>query len=130
MAHRFLLCPYPAPLTRTLCLSNLESIPMKKLLGLLLGVLLCNGAVAGENDFRCFKSIGLKNPIRLQFTFPPAKQDLGYVTYQNGSAPIRVKRVKEKTIEEVPGGRPWVFQTEWEEIVGNGIGGKYVIISQ
>lgn len=103
---------------------------MKTLHALLFGLLLCNGAVANESDFKCMKSVGLKNPIRLQFTFPAENQDIGYVMYQKGSEPIPVKRIKEETIREVPGGRPWVFQSVWEEITDSGIGGKYVIVSQ
>jgi hypothetical protein len=103
---------------------------MNVIFSLLLGLIMCNSSVAGEKDFRCLKSIGLKNPLRLQFVFQANNRNEGYVLYQNGSGPIPVKLVSEKTIREVPDGRPWEFRTEWEEGGGNGSGGKYIIISQ
>lgn len=97
---------------------------------LLSGVLLCTSAAANDDDFRCFKSIGLKKPIRLQFTFPSSDQGLGSVSYQHGSAPIKVRRTAEKTLEQTAGGRPWLFQHVWTEVMPNGAGGSYVIVSQ
>lgn len=40
---------------------------MNKLFGILIVILVCTSAAAGENDFRCLKSIGVKTPLRLQF---------------------------------------------------------------
>jgi hypothetical protein len=92
--------------------------------------LLTSGAVADEYDFRCLKSVGLKNPLRLQFDFPSGDQDSGYVTYQNGSGKIQVKSIIEKETRAVPGGRPSEFETEWQEITLNESGGKYIVVSQ
>jgi len=50
--------------------------------------------------------------------------------YQKGSGEIRVKRKKEETVREVTGGRPWEFQSVWEEVTSNGNGGQYIITSQ
>lgn len=103
---------------------------MKIFFALLTGLLLCTSAVADDNDFRCFKSIGLKNPIRLQFTFPSTDHGLGSVSYQNGSGPIAVKQTAEKTLREVPNGRPWVFENVWTEVEPKGAGGRYVFVIQ
>ena len=82
------------------------------------------------NDFRCLKSIGGKTPLRLQFVFNTDKTDVGYVIYKNGSGPIAVKKLKEREVREIPGGRPSVFEAQWEEITSDGTGGKYIIFSQ
>jgi hypothetical protein len=111
-------------------LKTLWEEAMKILIGLMFGVLLCSVAVADENDFRCFKSVGLKNPLKLQFDFPSGNQDLGYVTYQNGSRKIPVKNINEKETKAVPGGRPSEFKTEWQEITSDNSGGKYIVVSQ
>ncbi len=103
---------------------------MKKLSGVLFASLLCGNAWAGEDDFRCLVSVGMKNPIRLQFVFPGDNSDIGHVTYQNGSGALPVKRISERTVEEVPGGRPWLFESVWEENAKDGGGGKYVIQTQ
>lgn len=103
---------------------------MKILIGLMFVVLFCSGAAADENDFRCFKSVGLKNPLMLQFDFPSGNQDLGYVTYQNGSRKIPVKNINEKEIRAIPGGRPSEFKTEWQEVVPDNSGGRYIVVSQ
>lgn len=88
-------------------------------------LLSCTCAVAEEDEFRCLVSIGVKKPIRLQFVFPPDSSDLGKVIYQGGSGAIQVKRKSERTIEEAPNGRPWQFESVWEEITKDGIGGTY-----
>ena len=103
---------------------------MNKLFGVLIGILFCTSAAADENDFRCLKSIGAKTPLRLQFVFQTDKPDVGYVVYQNGSGPIAVKKLKEREVREVPGGRPSVSEAQWEEITSDGTGGKYVVVSQ
>ncbi len=100
------------------------------LLVVVTGLFLCNAAFADENDFRCLKSIGLKNPVRLQFTFRADKDDLGYVTYQRGSGRIQVKKISEKELRRVPGGRPSEFEMTWEEVTPEGPGGRYVMVSQ
>lgn len=87
-------------------------------------------AISADNDFRCFKSVGLKNPLKLQFDFPSGNHDLGYVTYQNGSGRIPVKNINVKETREVPGGRPSEFKTEWQEVRPDNSGGKYIVISQ
>jgi hypothetical protein len=86
--------------------------------------------MADQNDFRCLKSVGLKNTLRVQFVFRSDKDDVGYVIYQNGSKPIPVKRLKEKELKRVPGGRPSEFETQWREITSDGIGGTYIFVSQ
>ena len=103
---------------------------MKKLTGLIVGALLSSGAIADENDFRCLVSLGLKKIIKLQFDFPAGKQDLGYVTYQNGSGRVPVKKINMKETRIVPGGRPSEYETEWEEIIPDSSGGKYILVSQ
>lgn len=85
---------------------------------------------ADEGDFRCLKSVSLKNPVRLQFTFRSDKDDLGYVTYQKGSGRIPVKKISEKELRQVPVGRPSEFEMTWEEIAPDGSGGRYVMIVQ
>mgnify|MGYP000912425728 FL=1 len=85
---------------------------------------------ADEGDFRCLKSVGLKNPVRLQFTFRADKDDLGYVTYQRGSGRIQVKKISEKELRQVPGGRPSEFEMTWDELTPDGSGGRYVMVVQ
>jgi hypothetical protein len=103
---------------------------MNKLFGVLIAILICTSAAADVNDFRCLKSISVKTPLRLQFVFQTDKPDIGYVIYQNGSRPIAVKIIKEREVRGVPGGRPSVTETQWEEITSGGTGGKYIIVSQ
>jgi hypothetical protein len=67
-------------------------------------------------DFRCFKSIGLKSPHRLQFVIQADKDKLGYVSYQNGSGAIPVKLLKEKELKKVPGGRPSEFESHGKKL--------------
>jgi len=103
---------------------------MNRLLWIMLGLLACSAVAADENDFRCLKSVGLKNPLRLQFTFPAGTADSGFVTYQSGSGRIPVRRIEEKELRRVPGGRPSAFQTRWEEVTPDGSGGTYVVVTQ
>ncbi len=103
---------------------------MKKWLCVLFASLTCGSALAGEDDFRCLVTVGEKNPIRLQFVFPADNSDIAQVTYQHGSGAIPVKRITERTVEEAPGGRPWLFESVWEETTKDGGGGKYFIQTQ
>jgi hypothetical protein len=107
---------------------------MYKLFGILAGILVCisvcTSVAAEENDFRCLKSIGVKTPLRLQFVFQTDKPDRGYVIYQNGSGSIAVKKLKEREVRKVSGGRPSVFETQWEEITSDGTCGVYIFVSQ
>jgi len=103
---------------------------MNKLFGVLIAILVCTSVAADENDFRCLKSIGVKTPLRLQFVFQTDKPDMGYVIYQNGSRPIAVKKLKEREVRRVPGGRPSEFETQWREVTSDGTGGTYVFVSQ
>ena len=103
---------------------------MNKLFGALIGIVICTSVTADMNDFRCFKSIGVKPPLKLQFVFQTDKSDMGYVIYQNGNSPIVVKNVKEREVKKIPGGGPSVIESQWEEVTTDGIGGKYIIVSQ
>lgn len=94
------------------------------------GIFLCRPAAADENDFRCLTSVGLKNPVRLQFTFRADKEDLGYVTYQRGSGRIQVKKISEKELRRVSGSRPSEFEMTWQEIMPDGFGGRYIMVVQ
>jgi hypothetical protein len=117
--------------TRDICTSNDAEISMNRLIGVLvIGFLLASSAIADQNDFRCFKSIGLKNTLRIQFVFQSDNDDVGYVIYKGGSARIPVKRLKEKELKRVPGGRPSEFETQWREITSDETGGTYVYVSQ
>jgi hypothetical protein len=102
---------------------------MNKLFSVLVGVLIYSSVVADENDFRCFKSIDLKSPLRLQFVFQTDKADFGYVSYQNDSGAIPVKRLKEKELKRAPGGSS-EFEFQWQETTADGTGGMYVVVSQ
>lgn len=103
---------------------------MNRVLLAIFVLLACNQVAAEESDFRCLKSTGSKKPIRLQFTFPAGTSDEGYVNYQGGSERITVRRMKEKELERVPGGRPSVFESRWVEAAPNGSGGTYVLATQ
>lgn len=108
----------------------ISSLKLTPLVVFVTVMFLCKPVVADENDFRCLKSVGLKNPVRLQFTFQSGKDDQGYVTYQRGSGRIQVKKISEKELRPVPGGRPSEFEMTWEEITPDGPGGRYVMVSQ
>lgn len=103
---------------------------MKKIMFVLLGSLMAVSAIADQNDFRCFKSVGLKKPLKLQLVFPAGSGDVGSVTYENGSSPISVRRLMEKELRKAPGGRPSEFEISWAEITPDGKGGMYVFVSQ
>jgi len=103
---------------------------VNKLFSVLVGVLMCSSVVAYENDFRCFKSIDLKHPLKLQFIFQTDKDKVGSVSYQNGGGAIPVKLKKEKELKRVPGGRPSEFESHWQETTSDGTGGTYVVVSQ
>lgn len=74
---------------------------------LMIGFLGASFAMADQIDFRCLKSVGLKNTLRIQFVFQSDNDDIGYVIYKGGSTRIPVKRLKEKELKRVPGGRPY-----------------------
>jgi len=104
---------------------------MNRLIGVLvIGFFAASSAVADQIDFRCYKSVGLKNTLRIQFVIQSDNDDAGYVIYEGGSARIPVKRLKEKELKRLPGGRPSVFETQWREITSDGSGGTYVYVSQ
>jgi hypothetical protein len=98
---------------------------------LVLGLLASLPAAAEGNHFRCFRSVGQKTPLRLQFTFPAdGKTGSGHVVYENGSERIPVRLVQEKELRRVPGGRPSEFELRWEEVTPDGTGGTYVMTVQ
>ena len=103
---------------------------MDKLIGLLFGVLLASLVSADENDFRCLKSVGLKNPLRLQFTYVTDQEGVGNVAYKNGSGRIAIRRTQETELRRGPKGRPSEFETRWQEIAPEGSGGTYIVVSQ
>jgi len=104
---------------------------MNRLTGaLVIAFLAASSAMADQNEFRCFKSIGLKNTLKIQFVFQSDNDDLGYVIYKGGSARIPVRRIKEKELKRVPGGRPSEFETRWREMTDGETGGTYVYVSQ
>lgn len=103
---------------------------MRKTISVFLGILACANVIAGENDFRCLKSLDTKNPIRLQFDFPAQDKKVGYVTYQKVSELIQVKNTNTKEIRRASGGRPSEFEAEWVEKFASGEGGTYLVRSQ
>jgi hypothetical protein len=104
---------------------------MNRLIGSLVIVFFAaSSAMADQNDFRCLKSVGLKNPLRIQFVFQSDNNDIGYVIYKGGSARIPVKKLKEKELKKIPGGRPSEFETQWREVTSDETGGTYEYISQ
>lgn len=88
------------------------------------------GAHAGEEDARCFHSVGQKKFISLEFTFPGDAEKYGYVKYKNGSGTIKVERVSEKELARAPNGRPSLIKSEWKEIINGQSAGKYIVVSQ
>lgn len=94
-------------------------------------VLLAGSAWAADGgDFRCLKSVGTGRALRLQFTFPAADGGVAQVTYENGSGRIPVRRVGERELRRVPGGRPSEFEIRWEEGNPGAAGGVYVMTVQ
>ncbi len=110
-----------------------------------LAVLACARAVAGPDDFRCFKSLGHQPPIRLQIDFSGANE--GYVRYEHGSGRIPVVNTATRELRAPPD-RPREFTMRWREQVqaqaqdraqdraqkqdqaAAGAGGEYVMTSQ
>ena len=104
---------------------------MNRLIGVLVpGFLAAGSAMAGQDDFRCLKSVGLKNTLRIQFVLQSGNDDVGYVIYKGGSARIPIRNLKEKELKRGPEGRPSEFETQWEEMTSDGTGGRYAYISQ
>lgn len=104
---------------------------MNRLIGVLvIGFFAASSAMADQNDFRCFKSVGLKNPLKIQFVFQSDNDDVGYVIYKGGSARIPVKKLEEKELKKGPGGRPSEFETQWREVTSDETGGTYAYVSQ
>ena len=87
-------------------------------------------AHAGPDDFRCFKSIGVKPPIRLEIVFPDAHDRGGYVLYEHGSAKIPIVNVKTSLAAPMPKDRPGEFLSTFREAAADGPGGEYVMTSQ
>lgn len=103
---------------------------MNKLIGILFILLAASSAMADQNYFRCFRSVGLTKTLKIQFVFLSDNDDSGYVVYQGGSAPIPVKKLDEKELKRVPGGRPSEFEIQWRETKSDGLGGTYAFVSQ
>lgn len=103
---------------------------MKPLFGFLCATLLCGTAFAQHdpNEIRCLKSVGLKNPIRLQFEFPSPNQ-LGHVTYEHGNGRISIKQLDIKETQKVPD-RPSFFTLKFEEVTPDHSGGIYTLVVQ
>ncbi len=99
-------------------------------IGVLIVVSLCKPVFADENDFRCLRSVGLKNPVRLQFTFQNGKDNQEYVKYQRGSGRIKLQKIQERELRQGPAGRPSTFEMTWKEITPDGSGGSYVMAIQ
>lgn len=102
-----------------------------KSLYLLLALIFPTSAIAGTNDFRCLVSTNTKSAIRLQFTFPDKWQinAMGSVRYEKGSRPIRVKLISRDAVE-MEEGRPYEVTSQWQEVLPNGKGGLYEMVSQ
>ena len=105
---------------------------MKKraFVGFLIVVGLYKPVFADENDFRCLTSVGLQKPVRLQFTFQTGKDDQDFVTYQRGSGRIKLQKIQERELRKGPDGRPGTFEMSWKEILPDGSGGRYVMVTQ
>lgn len=103
---------------------------MKLLVGFVCAILLCSTAPAQSDqaEIRCLKSVGLKNPIRLQFEFPDTDQ-LGYVIYEHGTGKIPIKQLQTKEIQKVEG-RPSFYALKFEEVTPDHSGGVYTVVTQ
>lgn len=106
---------------------------MRKLLFflvLLAASALVSAAVAGPDDFRCFKSVGIEPPIRLEIVFPDAHDQAGYVLYAHGSGKIPIVEVASTLAAPMPKDRPGEFVSTFREAAADGPGGVYVMTSQ
>ena len=103
---------------------------MKPLFGFLCVALLCGTAFAqdDQNEIRCLKSLGPKNPVPLQVEFPSPNQ-LGYVTYEHGNRRIPVKQLDMKETQKVSG-RPSFYTLKFEEVTPDHSGGIYTLVTQ
>jgi hypothetical protein len=100
------------------------------IVGFLCVALLCGTAFAqdDQNEIRCLKSLGPKNPVRLQVEFPSPNQ-LGYITYEHGNRRIPVKQLDMKETEKVSG-RPSFYTLKFEEVTPDHSGGIYTLVTQ
>lgn len=93
------------------------------------GLFLLSSAAFAADDFRCLKSVGQADPIRLQFSWKANDDQRGYVAYQNGKGRIDVTFLKETELRR-NGGRSSEVETQWQEVTADGSGGTYAIVSQ
>lgn len=100
------------------------------LLVLLATSTLAPAAMAGPDDFRCFKSVGVTPPIRLEIVFPDANDKGGYVLYEHGSGKIPIVNVATDLAAPMPKDRPGEFVSKFREAAADGPGGEYVMTSQ
>lgn len=87
-------------------------------------------AQAGPDDFRCFKSVGIEPPVRLEIVFPDAHDQDGYVLYERGGRKIPIVEVASNLAAPMPMNRPGEFVSTFRETATNGSGGEYVMTSQ
>lgn len=84
-------------------------------------------AAVGPDDFRCFKSVGQSQPVRLEFVLADGPHHDSYVVYEHGHGKIPVTQVEMKELAAAPNG-PAEFRTRWRETGPDG--GEYVMDSQ
>lgn len=74
--------------------------------GALLALVICESAGALEPDqFRCFKSAGEPQPIRLEFVVSDGRRNASYVIYEHGRGRVPVDFAGEQTLAGGRAGR-------------------------
>lgn len=92
--------------------------------------MLAPAAMADPDAFRCFESVGVKPPIRLEIVFPGANDQGGYVRYEHGGERIPIVSVATDLAAPMPKDRPGEFVSTFREVAPGGSGGEYVMTSQ
>ena len=91
---------------------------------------------AKANPLYCFESEGSGSPIRFSWRFPEDGQTYGHVRYEKGAQDILVKNI---VWQEANGndndylasiGRPFEFESVWQEYVGKNKQGIYRLTTQ
>ncbi|MDX7989407.1 hypothetical protein FE392_19275 [Xenorhabdus sp. 12] len=99
----------------------------------LMFIILSTNAYASEWSISigCFTS-DTKKPINIKFVDMYSKKDnarVGYVKYENSHMAIPIYLVKEVS-EMLSEGRPFQYETVWNETIKGEFNGSYTVISQ
>lgn len=97
-------------------------------LALLPLVVLFAPAAAHADEIRCLTG-GSRDQIHLAWQLPANGQDVSFVRYAGKTQWLRLTRLSQDSTE-LAEGRPWQFDSIWEEHLGGKVIGRYAISTQ